>query len=258
MKYCVLASGSKGNMTYIEHGQTALLIDAGISYTSAMKRSEAQNIDLHCIEHILITHEHSDHVQYVAMIAKKTRATIYIQRDSFKVLNSNVKDQLKGLTIKFIQEDSKYVFGDMEVLTLKMSHDAASCLGFVVVGGNKKVGYIVDTGFFPIKYIDIVKQLDSLIIEANHDVEMLTESNRMWHLKERILSPTGHMSNYICSQVLQTIAHNGMHSIVLAHLSEDCNTEELVHQDIIAVVKPQFKGEIFIARQKEALKMIEL
>lgn len=260
MKFCVLASGSKGNVTYIEHKNSKILVDAGLTYKCAYARAMNRDIDISLVDSIYITHEHNDHIGHLPMYLKNTKAKVYIHKESFARMPQKIFAKIKEYhdRIKFIEENARYNFDDYEVLTLKLSHDSASCLGYIFIGDGKRLGIITDTGFFPVKYIEILKTLNSIVIEANHDVELLTESKRIWLLKERILSPIGHMSNHICSQVLQAVINDNYSSIVLAHVSEECNSEKMITIDIINVIEKMFKGEILIAKQHEALKMIDL
>lgn len=256
MKFCVLASGSKGNMTYIESASTKILIDAGISYKEATLRS---NIDFTNLDAILITHEHSDHIYGLITMAKKTGALIYVHEDTYNVLKIRLKEKLVGLKISIIEANKKYQIKDIRFLTLRLSHDSACCLGFIFVDDKNSLGYITDTGFLPIPYIDLLKKVDALVIEANHDVEMLHNSDRPWLLKERILSIEGHMSNYISGQVIKTVlTARKLKMLVLAHLSEECNTEELAIDTILNAISGDYLPKILVARQYEATPILEV
>lgn len=256
MRFNILASGSKGNMTVIESGKTRLLLDAGISLKEAQRRLD---IDYSSIDGIIISHEHSDHIRYLITIARKINTTIYIHKDSFNILLSRFKDKLLGLKVKFITENSKYQINDISFLTLRLSHDAASCLGFIFFNHRATLAFITDTGFLPIPYIEILKKVDGIVIEANHDVEMLYNSNRPWPLKERILSVRGHMSNYICGQVLNSIIEsNKLKLIVLAHLSSECNTEELAVDTVLELINTDKIPKIIVAKQTQATGFIEV
>jgi phosphoribosyl 1,2-cyclic phosphodiesterase len=256
MKFCVLASGSKGNMTYIESSSSKILIDAGISYKEASLRS---NIDFTNLDAILITHEHSDHICGLITMAKKTNAPIYVHEDTYNVIKSRYKEKLVGLKVSIIEANKKYQIKDLRFLTLRLSHDSACCLGFIFVDDKNSLGYITDTGFLPIPYIDLLKKVDALIIEANHDVEMLHNSNRPWMLKERILSIEGHMSNYISGQIIKTVlsAHK-LKMLVLAHLSEECNTEEIAIDTILSTIEGDYLPKIMVAHQHQATPIIEV
>lgn len=254
MKFCVLASGSKGNMTYVEENDTRLLIDAGISLSNAQKRTD--KIDFKNITHILITHEHSDHVGFLDSIAKKTNAKIYISKKSFFAMKIEQREKMIGKTVYFIEGEAKYTIGSFEVLTLSLTHDTQDILGFVIRSAQTRLAYITDTGVFPYKYTSILKDVNALIIEANHDVKMLQESQRDIRLKHRILSAKGHLSNTACYEVLERLVTNHYKYVVLAHISEECNCIDAIQKDVIDKIEAIYSGSIIVAKQDVATNMM--
>lgn len=258
MKFCVISSGSKGNMTYIETPKARILLDVGISLKEAKKRTINHEINFENIDAILITHEHGDHINFLPTLIKLSKATLYINKLSFDNLSPNIKSKLDNVNIRFIEENKKYRINDLEFLTLKLSHDSANIFGFIFITNDKRLAYITDTGFFPVHYLNILKNVDGLIIEANHDITMLMECDRSLYLKKRILSPQGHMSNYICQQILLKVLNERHKVVVLAHLSEECNTIEIVERDIIQEIKQIYNGEVIVAKQYEALAFFQL
>lgn len=258
MEFCVIASGSGGNMTYIRSGNAKILLDAGISHLEAKRRTADFGIDLDDIDAILITHEHGDHVRFLPTVLKKTNATLFINRLSFDALPDTIKTGVINRPIKFIEDNKRYRIRDLDFLTLKLAHDSANNFGYVFMAGGKRLAYITDTGFFPVHYLEILKQVDALIIEANHDVQMLMDSDRSWYLKERILSPIGHMSNRICVQVLEAVLNGRQTHVILAHISKECNRPDLIEQDIIQVIRKKYQGEIMLASQDEALPLYKI
>lgn len=257
MKVCVIASGSKGNMTYVSAGNTHILIDAGISLSSAQKRiANIDNINLNNITDILITHEHGDHVAFIDTVLKKTNANLYISKKSFKAMKSILVDKMIGRRIAFIEGDSCYKIGDCEVCTLNMLHDTTNCFGFIIINEDKKFGYFTDTGIFPSRYKHLLPLLDSFVIEANHNVEMLINSNRDQMLINRILSTSGHLSNQVCYELLRDTLNDHVKYLFLGHVSEDCNSNKAIYDDIISKLD-NYKGEIIIASQNEATRLVE-
>lgn len=256
MRFQVLSSGSKGNLTYIETDNTNILLDAGISKKEIVERSD---IELSKIDAIFITHEHVDHVKYLEQLARFTGAPIYISELSFKKLYPKYIKTLDGLKVKFIEANKQIKINDLTVLSLNLQHDSDCCYGYIFVSNGKSLAYCTDTGFIPLPYIDILKKVDGLIIEANHDVEMLMNSARPWYLKNRILSIHGHMSNQICGEILnKIISAKKVKVVVLAHLSEECNTEELAMDTVIENIDSTYLPEFFIAKQHSALQIIEV
>ena len=130
---------------------------------------------------------------------------------------------------------------------------------FIFVCNEKSIAYCTDTGFIPLPYIDILKKVDCFIVEANHDVEMLLQSDRSWYLKNRILSVKGHMSNKICGEVLNNIlVSKKLKKVVLAHLSEECNEPELAVDTVLENIENEYIPEIYVAKQNEALPLLEV
>ena len=257
MKFNVISSGSKGNITYVETEQSKIFIDAGISIKEIKERT---TIELADIDAIFITHEHTDHVNHLIRIAKASGAVVYMEQKSFDAYVSKIRDArdtLLGIKFVFIEANKKYRIKDMIIYTLLLSHDTKSCLGYIVSNGINSMAYITDTGFLPIPYIEVLKRVDALVIEANHDIEMLNNSSRPWYLKERILSVKGHMSNVICGQIVNSIlSSRKLKVLVLAHLSEECNTEELAIDTVLGSIEQEYLPKLFVARQTKATGLI--
>lgn len=259
MKICVIASGSSGNMTYIEAGQTKLLIDCGISLSNAMKRLAEKDIDINLkdVTDILITHEHDDHVCFLDTVVKKTQANLYINAKSFKALKDTIRDNLIGQKIAFIEGDGCYKIGDVEVCTLLLNHDVKNNFGFIIKYGNKQIGYFTDTGIFPSRYKYLIGELDLIVLEANHNVEMLQNSGRSYYLINRILSTTGHLSNQITYELLRDNLTRRTQYVIFAHVSRDCNSLSCIEEDIISKFN-ECDVKFLIAKQYEALEVIEI
>ncbi len=256
MKFQVIASGSKGNLTYIETDEAKVLIDAGISLRDVLSRTK---LNFDHLDAIFVTHEHVDHVRYIENIARKTNAIIFVNELSFKQVFIKYIKNLEGLKIKYIKPNEQIAYKDIKILPLNLQHDTECCYGYIFVSKGKSIAYCTDTGFIPTPYIDILKKVNVLIIESNHDVEMLMNSERPWQLKNRILSINGHMSNKICGDILNKILPNDvLKYIILAHLSEECNTEEVATDTILSCIETNDIPMIYVAKQKEALPLLEV
>jgi len=258
MKFVVLASGSSGNATYIETEKVKLLIDVGISLRQIEGRLNNQGIELGNLDAIFITHEHGDHVDNLVSILDKTKAKLYINEKSYQSLHHKILNNLKGHRVAFTKPDTKYTLYDLNIVPIELSHDAANTYGYLFESNNKTLAYVVDTGFIPTKYIHILTKMQAIIIESNYDVEMLLESERPWFLKERILSESGHMSNKACGDILKVIANETTQYVVLAHLSQECNTEEIAINHIKNEFLEKMTFKLFAARPYEELEIIEL
>lgn len=262
MKFCVLASGSKGNMTYIETEDTKILIDAGISYRQAKAKLAMINVDINDVDILLITHEHCDHIgpkgANLEMIIRHTNAALYINESSFNALDIDLRTRLIGRKLKFIDSDTKYSFQNTTIYTLQLVHDTKNCLGFIISSNDKLLAYIADTGIVQTEYFNLLRVCQGIIIEANHNIEMLSNSGRDPRLIRRILSPKGHLSNYITFNILKNIISNRQQCIVLAHKSDECNSLECLIEEIIEPIKKIYQGKILVAEQNEITEFMEI
>lgn len=262
MKVTVLASGSKGNCTYIETSKTKILIDAGISMLQIRSRLKTQNIELDKIDAIFITHEHADHVLYLASILCKTEAKLYIDKISYDVINKKTNNSLIQYPVVFIKDDCKYNFDDMFVVPIHLSHDANASHGFLIKENdddyNKTFAIITDTGMIPEKYFPILSSINTLMIESNHDVDMLMTSKRPWILIQRILSRKGHLSNETCVTYLSKIISKSTKNVILVHLSEECNDPNLALNECYKAFGENPPFNLMVAEQYNALPTIEV
>lgn len=254
MKIKVLASGSKGNSTYIECGNTKILIDAGISYMQIKKALEEINVNVCDLNIILITHTHSDHIKGLCSLIKKTNATLYITEDIYY-------DLLKNMTINnyYIIEGEKFKYNDLSVELLPVSHDV-SCYSFIINYKNKNLVYITDTGYLNKRYFDKLKNKDVYIIESNHDETMLMDGPYPFILKQRILSDRGHLSNKATARILTKLIGDNTKYIFLAHISEHNNTKQLVLDEITRELSNiNFNlDKIILTDQYISLEMVEV
>ncbi len=247
MKIVVLASGSKGNSTYIEQGETKILIDLGVPCNYVEDKLKDINVDPKDINLILITHTHSDHILGLKNFIKKYNTSILISPKMEEAIKKNVKDpniiyfrkemDLDGLFIKII----------------KNSHDAES-YGFII---NERIVYITDTGYINSKHFSLITNKEVYIIESNHDVEMLMNGKYPHYLKQRILSDKGHLSNELCSYYLSKVVGDNTKYIILSHLSEENNTEEKALEELNKKINNEFIIKL-VAKQNESIGMIEI
>ncbi len=262
MKITVLASGSKGNATYIETAKTKILVDAGISILQIKKRLTDVNIQLTSLDAILVTHEHSDHVLYLANALTKTKATLYIDKNSYDAINKKTNNSLLPFPVVFIKNDLKYGFDDLIIVPIALSHDSCAIHGYLFkeqdLSKNKTFAMITDTGIIPEKYFPILASINVIMIESNHDVEMLYSSRRPWILIKRILSQKGHLSNEECMYYLTKFISSHTKHVILAHLSEECNDEKIVVAECLKYFGRNPHFVFHIANQYSPLPIIEV
>ncbi len=262
MKIIVLASGSKGNATYLEIGKSKVLIDCGLSYRQISFRLKEHGKTLEDLDAIFITHEHSDHVLALGSITKKHDSKIFLSQGTYDHLNKKSLADVDSKLFNIIKEEEFIDFEDFKVLPFLTYHDAYEPFGYKFFENENTFVYITDTGYFPIKKFDLIRNADAYLIESNHEVEMLLESGRPWLLKRRILDDTGHLSNEDSANLMLNIIGERTKYIILAHLSEECNLEE----HALNAYNKAFYDEgidinsyrILIAKQNQSIEQITL
>ncbi len=261
MKIVVLASGSKGNATYIETDNTKILIDAGISFLQIRNRLAMRNIILDKLDAIVVTHEHTDHIKYLTSIATKTSACVYINKVTYLEANRRLSGGLTNINVKLTEINTKYQINDIALVPIRLSHDVEVCCGYLfkeLVSGNVTYGYITDTGYIPDEYLKLISTLQVISLESNHDIDMLKYSKRPWPLIQRILSDNGHLSNVQCCNYLKMFNYEHVKNVILSHISDECNTEELVLKEINKTFNNNLPTKFIVAKQHEPLEVIEV
>lgn len=225
MELTVLASGSKGNCTYLQGEQGALLIDAGLSARETLRRLEAAGGDATRIEAILVTHEHIDHVRGVDVLARRLGVSVYATGGTLEAFTA----KCRGTTAETRQCRCGETFsvGDFSIEPFAASHDAREPCGFCVAEGDLRVGCCTDTGTVTTSMFDRLASCDAVLLESNHCPDMLENGPYPAYLKSRIRSKRGHLSNPDAARCLQRLADR-IHMAMLAHVSEINNTPEKV------------------------------
>jgi len=247
MKIVVLASGSKGNSTYIEYNNTKILIDMGISSSMLEKKLASVDVNVNYLDAILITHTHIDHVGGLKTFVKKHSTPIYLTEIMYNELEFDFNNR------EFITTDTIQI-GDIEIVVIKTSHDTNDSIGFVIKA-DKEVVYITDTGYINKKYFKAIYNKNIYIFESNHDIEMLMNGKYPHYIKNRILGDRGHLSNSDSAYYLSKLAGDKTSHIVLAHLSEENNTEEKALESLNRALTKESKtiDNINVAKQKECV-----
>lgn len=220
MRFCVLSTGSKANATYVESGDHAVLIDNGLSAKKLEGRLHLAGLNSSKIKAILVTHEHGDHIAGVASLSRKLRVPIYANRLTRRCL----KD---GFGFEVFNNGEEFKIGGLEIRPFSIVHDAADPVGFVCHAEGLKFGAVTDLGRVTDIVRDALKGVNSLLLESNHDQEMLAACSYPWDIKQRISSSHGHLNNDASAALLQELIHGDMNHVVLGHISENSNTPEL-------------------------------
>ena len=220
MRICVLASGSKGNSTYVESAGVKLLIDAGMNCKYINEKLNELNVSIKDINYILISHLHADHISALQTVLNKSSAALLMTQTMFNELE-NIKDYENVI----IYDDEIYI-GDLKITAIKSSHDSPDSRNFILESGSSSVVYITDTGYVKAKYFNLLKNKNVYLMESNHDIEMLNNGPYPKWLKKRVLGDYGHLSNNASSFYLTKLIGSNTKKIVLMHLSEVNNTKE--------------------------------
>jgi phosphoribosyl 1,2-cyclic phosphodiesterase len=261
----MLASGSRGNCALVSSASTKILVDAGISCRETFKRMKALSEDPHSLSAILITHEHSDHVYGLAVLAKKLRIPVFMTGATHQTWSRAMRNQNgeKPQLEKFERFESGHSFqvGDIAVRPFTIPHDAADPVGFTFRAEGIKVGVATDLGYIPLSVRDHLRGCDVLVVESNHDVEMLRVGPYPWSVKQRVMSRVGHLSNLALADFFSNDYDNNATFVVLAHLSEQNNHPEIARREAEKALSTRgglFTNRVLLASQTEALEPIRL
>ena len=234
--FCPLASGSRGNCIYLGTGRTKVLIDAGISARAIRNRLEEIDVDLADIDAILITHEHTDHIQGLKLLAYKMGIPVFANRETAKGIVETFHDCPK---FHIFSTGETFEFGDLEIHPFSIQHDTMDPVAFSIRVEGLKLGFCTDLGFVTSLVQSQLSHCDYLYIEANHQPSMVHASPRPMIYKQRVLSRSGHLSNEACGQLLARVCTPKLKHVHLAHLSSECNSPETAQQVIGAILAQQ-------------------
>ncbi len=257
-KYYSIASGSKGNCGLLMANGKKILIDMGVSLKYLTESLAKYNFDINKIDFVLITHEHIDHVRGIPMLCKKTDIPVYMTKKSF----DNCKDKEKITNVNIFSPNQTIDFDDIQVETFRTPHDSAESVGFKILGENLSFSYVTDLGFMPESILNTIKTSNMVVLEANYDVNMLEHSEYPYQTIQRIKSNEGHLSNIDASLCVKILLENGVSQILLAHLSENNNTEQNVRDEMENLlkfykIKAEFEKNIHIAPVKNEYPIIK-
>src|SRR5690625_423487 len=231
LRFSVLASGSTGNAFYIASQKERLLVDAGLSGKQLDHLLSQIQVDPTTLTGILVTHEHSDHIKGLGIIARKYNLPIYANRKTWAAMENAIGKLSIDQKFQFDMGSVK-TFGDIDVESFGVSHDAVEPMFFTFHKGGKKVALVTDLGYVSERIKKTIENADAYIFEANHDVEMLRMSRYPWRVKQRILGDSGHVSNEDCGLALCDVIGQKTKRIYLAHLSQDNNMKDLARMSV--------------------------
>lgn len=247
MRMCSIASGSSGNCIYVGSDNTHLLVDTGISkkrIEEGLKELEIKGEDL---DGILVTHEHSDHIQGLGVFSRKYEVPIYATEGTIEGIkaSSTLGKMPEGL-LHPITVDETFTIGDITVDPFEISHDARQPSAYRMECGDKAAAVATNLGMYNDYIVEKLKGLDAILLEANHDVHMLEVGGYPYPLKRRILGDKGHLSNELSGMLLCDILHDNLKHIVLGHLSKENNYARLAYETVkleVTLGDNPYKGE---------------
>jgi len=252
LSVCVLASGSRGNAIFISDGETSILLDAGLSGIEIERRLKARGLSPQKLDAILVSHEHNDHLQGVGILARRFDLPVYMNRKTARAalaLTGALKDQ------RFFECGGGFRIGSLAIQPFSVSHDAEDPAGFTITLDGAKIGIATDLGIATAMVKEHLKDCLLMIVEANHDPDMLLEGPYPWPLKQRIKSRRGHLSNSDACRLLRELMHGRLQHVILAHLSETNNTPQRALTEIgqafcncrtrLTVASQNVCGEVF-------------
>lgn len=245
IKICVLGSGSKGNSVLVHNGKNTLLIDCGLSARTMMKKLKDLNFSPFDIDGVLITHEHDDHVRSLDFMSKSVPVYAHEAVMDHLAMKYNVPLNHR------MEFDREFSIGSLDIQPFSVSHDACFPLGFCIYDGQHKFTYATDLGTCGNDILSLAEGSSMVMIESNHDVDMLLKGSYPERLKRRIFSNKGHLSNENCAEAACRLAEKGARRIVLGHLSEQNNCPELAHWTTTELLKSRGASDIsvFVANQ---------
>lgn len=254
MKTCVLSSGSGGNSTYVEAGNTKILIDLGTSSLYVEKKLKEIDINPEEIDAILITHEHVDHIKGIKVFIKKYHTKLILSEIMLKTIYSEIKPDNYEII------DKELILNDLKITAFKLSHDASDINGYLIENKDKSLVYVTDTGYLNQKNHKLIQNKNLYIFESNHDIEMLMNGKYPFHIKQRILGDYGHLSNKDSAYYLSKLIGQNTKNIILAHLSKDNNTDDLALSTLENELNKKNKKieNIIIAHQDQRTDLIEI
>jgi phosphoribosyl 1,2-cyclic phosphodiesterase len=267
LRVSILASGSSGNITLLETQRTRLLVDAGLGKRETLARLAAIEQCVDRLDGILITHEHTDHCGGLPQMLGLWKAPLYVTESTMDAMNRILPDTLgKRLNgLETIHAGQHFTVGDIDIHAFAIPHDAADPVAFTFCTNGTKLAIVTDLGYMPALVKVHLRDADCLVLESNHDLDMLKVGPYPWVVKQRVLSRTGHLSNHAVSEYLSDPEGFDARAryLVLAHLSQENNNPDLARLSAEEALsrrpaEASFRGELLLASQHKPLKPLEL
>ena len=231
LNFCSLYSGSSGNSLFVQSNNTKLLIDCGTSAKKIESALDSINVDITDIDAILVTHEHTDHIQGLGTVSKKYDIPVFANYETWNAMQTQ-KDKIACKNQKMFENDIEFQIGNLQIFPFSTPHDAANPCGFNIYNGNKKISIATDLGHIDEQLLNNLKHSNFLLLEANYDPEVLKVSKYPYPLKQRIAGPNGHLSNSTAGKTISALIKKDLKEVMLGHLSKENNFPELAYQTV--------------------------
>ena len=265
MRMCSIASGSSGNCIYVGSESTHLLVDTGISKKRIEQGLKELEIKGEELDGICITHEHSDHIQGLGVFSRKYKVPIYATPGTLQgILDYSGLGKMPEGLFHPIRADEEFSLGDIRIHPFSISHDANEPCGYRMECGEKKVAVATDLGVYDDYTVENLKNLDAVLLEANHDIHMLEVGGYPYYLKQRILGEKGHLSHELSGRLLCDILHDNLNHIILGHLSKENNYAKLAYETVkleVTLSDNDYRGEdldMFVAKRDAVSEIIHI
>ena len=236
LKFCSLYSGSSGNSSLVQSKNINILIDAGVSGKKIVDALASIKVGIENISAILITHEHIDHTQSIATLSKKYNIPVYANKKTWDAMQDK-KSKITNNNICYFNNNKPFNLNDITILPFDIPHDAANPCGFTISDSESKLSIATDIGHMTTSILNNIKNSDFLLLEANYEPDVLKCSSYPFHLKERIASPIGHLSNIDAGKTINYLADFGVKNIMLGHLSNENNFPELAYKSVLEQIE---------------------
>ncbi len=250
MQFSVLSSGSKANASVVVGSQGKLLIDCGLSCKELEIRLNAVGTPPDSISGILVTHEHYDHVRGLERFSKRYKVPVYCNRPTRKALSA--------YEFEIIESGATFSVGEFTVSSFPITHDAAAPVGYSITCAGETFSSITDLGTVTPAVRDAVRRSHAIVLESNHDTELLNECAYPYVLKQRIRSSHGHLNNVVASALLEEEFHSELTCVVLGHLSENSNTPQVALASMPSQLRDVLGDRLMAASVKASLPMLEV
>ena len=260
LEFCSLYSGSSGNSLLVKTENTNILIDAGVSSKKIETALNSIDINPNSLDGILITHEHSDHVQGLGTFAKKYDLPVFVNQKTLDAMPKQ-KEKISEKNINLIKIEEKFEIKDLKIKPFAIPHDAVNPCGFNIFKDNSKISIATDIGHMSNGIIKNLEDSLFILLEANYDPEILMYSKYPYQLKTRIAGPTGHLSNEMAGKTISYLLKSGLKQAMLGHLSKESNFPELAYKTVIDELMPNFSENNFklsVAKRDESSPLISI